>query len=67
MPALGHQIFQKNDSNQKELFDEKITKLKDDLLRRAKEEKDLAIKEVERNAAESLRKAMEEAEAHQVC
>ena len=66
-PALGHKIFKKNETHQRELFNEAVSKLRDDILREAEEEKDRALKEAEEKAANNLSKAMEDAKAQLVC
>ena len=63
---LGHKVFKKNSANQRDIFNEEISKLRDDLLKKAKEEKEALLSEAREKAHEDLREAMEEAKKGQV-
>ncbi|XP_065071506.1 uncharacterized protein LOC135696150 [Rhopilema esculentum] len=62
---LGHKIFQKNSASQRDIFNEEISKLRDDLLKKAKEEKEALLSEAREKAHEDLREAMAEAKKEQ--
>ena len=64
--ALGNKIFEKNENNQKEIFHEEMVKMKEDLLKKAEEDKQTALTKAAKKAEKDMAKAMAEAQRLQV-
>ena len=66
LSALGNKIFEKNETNQKEIFHDEMVKMKENLLKKAEEDKQSALKKAAKKAEKDMAKAMADAQKLQV-